>query len=68
MTINLNMFDLFMKDGIVDDLKSTSVVTIKRCRSRGMDLKILKKTTELNDLNRDVRHGTVFSLRTRVRQ
>lgn len=61
------MFGPFMKEGTVSDLKSTPIVTIKRCKSGGVNLKISKKVTKSNDLSRGVCNGMILSLSARAR-
>ena len=68
VTINLNMFGMFMKSRILGKKDYILIITIHGHGTMYWKTKLLKKRTYPKHLRRSIHHSTVFSFGTRERE
>jgi len=62
MTINLNMFGVFMENRIGGNLNSTSIISMKWGRDDLRKPKLFEKTAQQYNFRTSSRHGTILDL------
>ena len=64
MAVDLNMLDAFVKDIIMSNVDSTTIVTIKRSGSELWSIHVSQEPAQLNKLASGVDKGTILYLST----
>ena len=66
VAVNLNVLGAFMEDIIINNVDSTTIVTIKRSGSGSWSIHVSQEPTKPNKLASGVGKGTILSLSTRT--